>query len=79
MPERISARVASKPRKTYAEDDVPMDDEDRREVFVGAPLLGAHLDCVLLADTTLIQGVWLRTAASASTTRGGIACRVRCS
>lgn len=37
VPERASARVASKPRKTYAEDDVPLDDEERRDAFVGTP------------------------------------------
>jgi hypothetical protein len=47
VPERISARVASKPRKTYAEDDVLMDDKDRREVFVGAPALCAFPSTVL--------------------------------
>ena len=36
------------------------------------------LDWVLLAYTALVQGAWLRTAVLASTTRGGIACRVRC-
>lgn len=36
VPERTSLRVAAKPRKTYAEDDVPLDEEDRRDTFVGA-------------------------------------------
>ena len=36
VPERTSLRVAAKPRKTYAEDDAPLDEEDRRDTFVGA-------------------------------------------
>jgi hypothetical protein len=35
-PERISARVASRPKKTYAEDDVFSDDDDFRDGGLGA-------------------------------------------
>ena len=37
-PERISARVASRPKKTYAEDDVFSDDDDFRDGGLGACL-----------------------------------------
>ena len=37
-PERTSARVASRPKKTYAEDDVFSDDDDFRDGGLGACL-----------------------------------------